>query len=111
MTEKDVNRMTQALVALQQQYVDLVEDESADSDECATFYLELCKEIQEKVQLTQKYARLLLISEHFLEAFTTLHGKLEIYASLPITKLSESYFYSHFVHSTSGNISSMRSES
>lgn len=75
MTEKDVNRVCETLLALQHQYIELVEeDESAQAGKAMAFYSELGEEAQKKAQKSINYATLLLAHKSFQEALNIATG-------------------------------------
>lgn len=71
----DAAEVTNALVALQHQYVDLLEEDRLDEASAAfECYGQLVTEIMKRAALSGRYSRQVLSSPFFGEAFTVVHG-------------------------------------
>ncbi len=73
MTEKDVRRMSQSLLALQKQYMDSPRD-SDERNEAKGYHDELCTEMAQKARRTLKYSVALARSQNFYEALSVTTG-------------------------------------
>ena len=78
MTDRDVRNMSNAILALQQQYVKLVDERRAEHRDTLSQYEELCLEVAAKIQVSSKYAKMLLVNKHFQEASEVIPASLYI---------------------------------
>ncbi len=75
-TDKDVRRVTQALLTLQEQgRRQREEGDVDDAEETDRGYAELCQEAGEKARRTEKYAMAVLASAKFYQALSAQDGK------------------------------------
>jgi hypothetical protein len=75
MTERDVRQMADALLALQNQYVTLIEDDNPEAEAAHDYYRELAEEVAKKTQVSAKYARQMVANQNFHEAFNVVSGE------------------------------------
>ena len=74
-TERDVKQMANALVALQNQYVALLEENESESEGVFSYYTEMAEDVAKKTQVSSKYACQMLANHHFHEAFSVENGE------------------------------------
>ncbi len=75
MTERDVQQMANALLALQNQYVTLLEEDDHEAMSAFQYYNELAEDVAEKTQVSGKYALQILTNPNFLEALSVVSGE------------------------------------
>ena len=73
MTEAEVKRVTQALVALQSQIIQFHEKKAHDK-EALGYYNELCEDIRRKSQMSIEYAYWTIQNPQFLDALASQLG-------------------------------------
>ena len=96
-TERDVKQMANALLALQNQYVAMLEEDESGSEGVLSYYRELAQDVAKKTQVSSKYACQMLANQHFHEAFNVETGEnslalLEFFKNLTPSDLSASLY-------------------
>lgn len=78
-TERDVKQMANALVALQNQYVAMLDENESEGGGVLSYYTELAEDVAKKTQVSSKYACQLLANRHFHEAFNVESGENSLF--------------------------------
>ena len=81
-TERDVKQMANALLALQNQYVSLLEEDESGSEGVLSYYRELAEDVAKKTQVSSKYVCQMLANDHFHAAFNVESGEKELLSYL-----------------------------
>ena len=81
-TERDVKQMANALLALQNQYAALLEEDESGSEGVLSYYRELAEDVAKKTQVSSKYACQMLANDHFHAAFNVDNGEKELLSYL-----------------------------
>ena len=72
----DLKKKLEALLALQEEYIQLVEEENPDCSETAAYYTELLEELKKSVRKnSMKYARTIIQNEYFQQCLMTPNGR------------------------------------
>ena len=73
----DLKEKLSALLALQDEYINLVEEENVECAESLIYYAELIEELKKNVRKNSaKYARSILQNENFHHCFSSPNGNL-----------------------------------
>ena len=70
-----MKQMGNALLALQNQYAALREEDESESEGVLSYYRELAADVAKKTQVSSKYACQMLVNEHFHAAFNVESGE------------------------------------
>jgi len=88
----DLKKKLEALLALQEEYIQLVEEENPDCSETAAYYTELLEELKKSVRKnSMKYARTIIQNEYFQQCLMTPNASLY----LPILDFIQMMFRGH----------------
>ena len=72
----DLKKKLEALLALQEEYIQLVEEENPECSETAAYYTELLEELKKSVRKnSMKYARTIIQNEYFQKCLMTHNGR------------------------------------
>ena len=74
----DLKKKLEALLNLQDEYIQLVEEENPDCSDTAAYYTELLDELKKGVRKnSMKYAKTIIQNEHFQHCLATPNGKIQ----------------------------------
>lgn len=72
----DLKKKLNALLALQNEYIKQVEDESPDHEESIKYYIELIDELKTQIKLQPiKFAKNIVLNKHFQSCLEAANGE------------------------------------